>query len=428
MTSARRFEQDLPALLDDLYVAGMPDYRDDLVRRTAVIRQRPAWTFPERWLPMDVVARRLPIPAVPWRLIVVTLLILILAAAALLVAVGSQQRVPPPFGPARNGPIAYALNGDILAQDVGVTTPRVLVGGTADDHSPTFSPNGRRLMFVRVTNRGDFLMGANADGTGERQLLDEPLDSPEGAWSPDSRTIAVTNPLNGTRRLLLIHADGAPTEHIDLPGLGPTNVAWRPPDGAELIVRASLGMNQGLYVVDVRTHQFRTLNLPSPLIFGPKWDLGGPAWSQTGGLLAYNSVEAADVPEHGHFRVHVIRSDGSGDLALPPPSNAGIQEAWPAWSPDDHWILVHRWTWQPGGEGWLAVMPADGSQPAHDIGHHFPGGQDTGLVKLWSPDGTRVIVRVDNTQEIFSIDPLTGHEEQLPWTGSDLPDYQRLAP
>ena len=32
MTSPRRFEQDLPALLADLYLAATPDYRDDLVR------------------------------------------------------------------------------------------------------------------------------------------------------------------------------------------------------------------------------------------------------------------------------------------------------------------------------------------------------------------------------------------------------------
>ena len=32
-----------------------PDYRDDLIRRTARTRQRPAWTFIERWLPMSVI-------------------------------------------------------------------------------------------------------------------------------------------------------------------------------------------------------------------------------------------------------------------------------------------------------------------------------------------------------------------------------------
>jgi hypothetical protein len=107
MTSPRRFEQDLPALLDDLYVIGTPDYRDDLVRQTAAMRQRPAWTLPERWLPMDLATRRMPFASVPFRALIVLALIIILAAAALLLSVGSQHPLPPPFGPARNGPLAY---------------------------------------------------------------------------------------------------------------------------------------------------------------------------------------------------------------------------------------------------------------------------------------------------------------------------------
>ena len=48
MTTAQRFEHELPELLADLYVGGMPDYRDDLLRRTGATRQRPAWSFPLR--------------------------------------------------------------------------------------------------------------------------------------------------------------------------------------------------------------------------------------------------------------------------------------------------------------------------------------------------------------------------------------------
>ena len=81
MTSPRRFEQDLPALVSDLYGGGMmPDYRDDILRTTVGTRQRPAWTFPERWLPVDLAARRWPIRPLPWRTLAVALLILLLAA------------------------------------------------------------------------------------------------------------------------------------------------------------------------------------------------------------------------------------------------------------------------------------------------------------------------------------------------------------
>jgi hypothetical protein len=65
---------------------------------------------------------------------------------------------------------------------------------------------------------------------------------------------------------------------------------------------------------------------------------------------------------------------------------------------------------------------------ARDIGPKIDGGEDTGLIKAWTPDGTRALVRAENTKQLFSIDPVTGSYEELPWGSDDLPDIQRLAP
>jgi hypothetical protein len=68
VTNERRFEQDLPDLLEKLALGPTPDYRDDIVQRTARIRQRPAWTFPERWIPMATfTARTAGVRQMPWR-------------------------------------------------------------------------------------------------------------------------------------------------------------------------------------------------------------------------------------------------------------------------------------------------------------------------------------------------------------------------
>ncbi len=42
--------------LSDLVGTAAPDYHDDILRRVARTRQRPAWTFPERWIPMALIA------------------------------------------------------------------------------------------------------------------------------------------------------------------------------------------------------------------------------------------------------------------------------------------------------------------------------------------------------------------------------------
>ena len=100
MTVDQRFERTLPDVLADLYLGPTPDYRDDLLSQTARTSQRPAWTFPERWIPMaDLASRPAYIPRVSWRTIAVALVILALLIAGTVVFVGSRQpRLPLPSG------------------------------------------------------------------------------------------------------------------------------------------------------------------------------------------------------------------------------------------------------------------------------------------------------------------------------------------
>lgn len=439
MTSPRRLEQDLPALLADLYLAGTPDYRDDLVRGIAATRQRPAWTFLERWLPMDIATQRVPVTNAPWRTFGVLALIGLLLATAAAVYIGARSRVPDPFGPAANGAIVYGQGGDVYVRDSVTANARVLVGGATDDHDPGFSPDGSRLLFVRTIDGDDHLMMAADDGTDAVQLVRDPLVNAYVAWSPDSRSIALTNEVDGLPHLSIVPVDGRAPIAIDLGDVVPTDLAWRPPLGGNLLIRGvkketdkgRLFQTIDFYLVNADGTGLRALGLPSHERFGLQWDNSGPAWSLDGSTIAYNVVEEATVPQGGHFRVHLVNADGSGDRALPGPPDALVQEAWPIFSPDGTSILVHRWTWKSdpsGGEGWLAILPADGSAPARDIGPRVPGGEDTGLIKSWSPDGTRVLVRADNTRQVFSIDPVTGSYESLAWEALSLPDWQRRAP
>ena len=117
MTRFDRVEPRLSELLTDLAAPGLPDYTEDVLARTAGLRQRPRWTLLERWLPMGVLAQRsVYIPRVPWRAVIVTALLLVIVAATL-AWVGSQRRAAPPFGPARNGLIMYAVDGDLFSWD-----------------------------------------------------------------------------------------------------------------------------------------------------------------------------------------------------------------------------------------------------------------------------------------------------------------------
>jgi TolB protein len=429
MTTSQRFERELPELLADLYVGGMPDYRDDLLRRTEATSQRPAWSFPTRWIPMDVATRRLPFATVPWRMLGVALLILILAAAALLVTVGSRHPVPPPFGPARNGPLAYMRSDAIYARDTVDAPERVLVGSEGGRvNFAGFSPDGTRLLFARTIDGSDYLFVADADGRGERKILAAALQDAYITWAPDSRTVAVSDEVDSARKVMLVHDDGTPPTIVDLGDASPTDMVWRPPSGAELLVRATTrGGGPDFFLVRADGTLVRSFGLPSPLLFGSDRDNSGPAWSPDGTRLAYNRFEPLDGDLEGHYRVHVIRADGTGDIALPGAVDPTVHEAWPLWSPDGKSIAIERFVLASDGQARIAIVPADGSAGARDIGPTTHG-EDAGVVKVWTPDGSRVISYVRATGETFAIDPVTNQFVKAAWTAASEPDFRRLAP
>lgn len=427
------FEQRVTGALEELAPPTTPDYLDDIFRVTAGTTQRPRWTFAERWLPIGATFDRMPVgPRSSLRPILIVALVGLILAALVVGYVGSRPRLPDPFGLADNGLVGYPDDGALYVRDSLSGEARLLLDDEATLQGPWFSPDGTRFLFLK-TEGADYLWAADADGSNAVRLLDEPLvgDAATAVWSPDGRTVAVASSRQGFAALSFVASDGSGTvTDVDLGAIAVFEPTWRPPDGRELLFRGqSSGSLADLYALDADGTGLRALGIESerlPLWLG--WDLSGATWSLDGERIAYNAVGTDPASGVEHFRVHLVDADGSNDIALPGPADPDVMEAWPLYSPDGEWILVHRWTWMSspgGGEGWLAVMPADGSAPARDIGPFIPGGEATELIKTWTPDGTRVLMRTENTTTVYSIDPLTGDYEVVPWT-TELPDVQRV--
>lgn len=86
-------ERELTAWFIDVARPRIPDYVDDILLQTAATPQRPAWTFPERWLPVNVMTRgRLLIPPLPWRAIGLLAILVALLAAMLAAYAGSSSK------------------------------------------------------------------------------------------------------------------------------------------------------------------------------------------------------------------------------------------------------------------------------------------------------------------------------------------------
>ena len=107
------------------------------------------------------------------------------------------------------------------------------------------------------------------------------------------------------------------------------------------------------------------------------------------------------------------------------PFESGYSQAWPSFSPDGKWVLLSSWETKANGsvQHQLAIAPTDGSAPARRIG---PVVDDENQVKSWAPDGSRILLCTCESKELYTVDPITGTFEKLPWQ-VDAPGWQRLA-
>ena len=179
-----------------------------------------------------------------------------------------------------------------------------------------------------------------------------------------------------------------------------------------------------LFLVRPDGTDIRSLHVQNPGIGGDTWDVSGATWSPDGTRIAYNSVDPVGA-DQSHFRVHIVRADGSGDMALPGPA-IDIHEGWTNWSPDGRSLVVQRWAFEPASTT-MGLIPADGHDNGKDIGPVLSNSDDAFHV-TWAPDGTRILAFSDASKTFVSIDPVTGAMSTPTWAPNELPDWQRVAP
>lgn len=239
----------------------------------------------------------------------------------------------------------------------------------------SWSPNGRVIAFYRQYDRpgtcgplrqaGDiFVMGV--DGTGARRLTKHGQAHYSAAvWSPDSRQIAITSchgPPRGDPDIYLLHVDGSGEKRLTRrPGWdGPEG--WSR-DGRTLLVNGQVDSTgpSDLYLISADGSRRRNLTR------GDEHEFGGAAWSPDQRRIAFVRVA-------GGGRLHIMNADGSGLRslnALTVPDNA------PSWSPDGKRLAFT--SWNDGRFRWdVHVMNADGTNRRNVT----PGG---GAGPVWMP-------------------------------------------
>ena len=427
---SERFEHELPDILTAIAAPRVPDYVDDLLAQAAATRQRPRRTFPERWLGMDAIADRGSVSAFLWRPLIAAALFLALLAGALLLAGSQQRRVPPPFGPAKNGEIAFG-EGDIYVRDGIDGTSTLVIGGPTFDFAASFTRDGQRLTFLRRVSGSPGtpterlqLFVADPDGSNV-QPVSGPLVTPD--WSdmaPDSSSVVIAAGQPGAGQQLFI-ADldhPGPLHHIDLgPNLEAETPNFLGPSGAEIVFRGTTvtpqGVRHGIFTVDPGGHRVKALTPTDGTDANSGYTYPQP--SPDGRYVAYWTW---DEQLHG-LRIHVLDLHTGEDRTL---TDVGRSEGWATFSPDSSRIIFQNYTTE---RDQVFVVPVDGGGPRLAMGPMYRAVDNQAVGGIFSPDGKSVIVFDTATKESRIVDAAKGGDgEILPWSAADISGWQRLAP
>jgi hypothetical protein len=434
MTADRSLGRDLPSILEDLYLAPSPDYRDEVVAVAVRTRQRPSWTFPGRWLPMaDIAGRPAYLSPVPWRAVGLALLLIALLVAAVAVVGSRRPSVPAPFGLAGNGVIAWALDGDIYTGDPLTGRASAVITSPDIDRNPQFSRDGSHLAFLRqVPNRtGHFdLVSTAADGTAARVLSAVPFSTPESVqWAPDGTSLFV---VDAQMRLSRYYVDGRPPSAI-AEGVHLEPDAFRPPDGGELLYERDVEPGT-IYAMQLDGSGVRPVF--NARLAGCECAVGGPArWSPDGSKIAVTLMS-----DNVQARMHVINADGTGIRQLARTEGTWVEND-PAWSPDGTRVAFNRWQRDDAGT-WsvqpIAIVAID-TVGATPIGI---GPASEGALIDWAPDGTSILMLPGTLVEAYTwspgaagtiarptfIDVVDGSSQQLDWSVGSIASWQRISP
>jgi hypothetical protein len=433
MTARDDLDRQLAAWFDADAAAREPEHLlGQVLARTARTRRRPAWLVPERWFPMSAISTRsAAAPRVPWRFVgMAALLILALVAGAALI-VGTQRReLPPPFGRAANGLVAYSSGGDIYTVDPVSGASAAVVTGPETDVDPVYSLDGTQLAFRREGSPGQVVV-AKADGSDVHVVASGlMIDLLIAGFSPDGTGVLLAYN-DGDRAVISVAStDGSGNMVMQLPfhAFEPT---FQPPDGKRILFvsanapdgPAGTSTESGLYTVAADGSDLRPIIPTTPGRF-----FGGPRYSPDGTRIAY--AEWSYDPSRLTVQGYVMAADGTGARRADP--STGAQWTWvAAWSNDGTRLLALRGYGSFYEEVRAVVLPADGSSEGTEISVAGAVNQECCSVWSWAPDDSVILGAPTDTTGSFTghlvVDPATGTSHPASWPATSSPAWQRIA-
>ena len=227
--------------------------------------------------------------------------------------------------------------------------PVEATAGARRDHSPEWSPDGKRLAFASKHGPVDQIFVLDLPGSEPAQISSVPEGAASPAWSPDGSHVAFI----GT-----VLTDAASV--VDDP---------RPPEGGDQLRRTPVARvartldykHDGSGFVDGRHQHVFVVGAAggdaTQLTNGP-WSVGGMDWSPDGTRMAVIGNADADADLHRESHLYSVDFTGAMDTVV-----TGFDLTAPKWSPRGDLIAyVALANEEPGQLEKVWVVPATGGQ------------------------------------------------------------------
>jgi TolB protein len=233
------------------------------------------------------------------------------------------------------------------------------------------SPDGKRMVFIRIIEGREQLFAMDTDGSGEVQLTRDAADHEDPAWSPDGRKVAFILIADGHKVVATMNSDGSGVEAITPTTQSALHPSWTP-DSKRILyctdddLRPPVKNAAEIYAIDLATKKVTTLISGGVNTF--------PVMSTDGTRIVFRRMIGEMNSE-----VFVADADGAHPRNL---TNHPSFEGWPAWSPDGRRIAFAG---NRNSNYQIFVMQADGS----DV-QLVANTEGRATAPKWSPDGTKI--------------------------------------
>ena len=294
----------------------------------------------------------------------------------------------------------YARQADLFVSSQPGRAPERVTSNSGDERMPAWSPDGRQLAFLRVTDDVcDVMIRAMATGD-ERRVMECPnRDEAHFAWGRDGLVfslgdtphalqgwrIATLSLASGERRILTTPPPGTPGDHSPVVS----------PDGERVaFIRSASGGVADIFVVPIAGGDARRVTFDES-------DLEGIAWIDGGRGLVFSSDRA------GGYTLWRVRADGGTPQFV---AGGAARMKHPVASRDGQRIAYENWQYEINV--WAAPTFARGDSRASSGGASPPVTSPRPITRtsdLWnyypqvSPDGARVayVSTQSGSQEVW---------------------------